>query len=338
MRFACGGIATLLLCACAPSIVRDLEIPQGAVDDFKACLRSATEYCRQSVKTAAATVEASFDTSLPPDLRDWSEKQAKPQKQSQDRNGLSMEDVFVESLLADVLNHPFQTKLNGVAQALLREQKDDHVKVLSPSEAMADDEETEPFHFSYREFRDYYSRVNRLTTMSGLGQRLCKGVNEYAEKHPGNVTAERSARTCAYLEAYWKAYFRGGRFYTVEITATDGEAELTKKLDDLVARLRSDNPLLSDDAMDSFRKRLHDELHANLGNLYRSWGEISDAGFVTRSGATYQSPSVSGSFDLFSGDLNIEKTNFDSKALVSDLRSGMPCSRFRAAKLQQAPP
>ena len=118
---------------------------------------------------------------------------------------------------------------------------------------------------------------------------------------------EEDRRRRAFINAYFKSYFRNGRFFKLSIDAKKLKARV-------VDRLKDEIPGLDQSDYDALAQRLFSPVLQTDG---AEFGKISAGGLVTRSGKSYAFPGLDVAVTL--GETHVSGSNVDYVAVGSDL-------------------
>lgn len=281
--------------------VKRLKLPTSTAQGFTQCLDEAGGACRvkptlqEALAGGGVVPSRLLDTrTAAPRVRlvDAKGNRTAAPIPADARRGLSDNEVLRLRLAAvaadrarDVLNHPVQGKLNDLFNAARQSRG-------ARSESIEVDADL------FKEYLDWIEEATELDGWESLEREL----------KITDTDAEDKLRR-SYINAYFKAYFRNGKFYSVTL---DG-AELEKKV---IARLRDTLPGLPAAEYDRLARQLFD----GLGFNDKSWpvfGKIAAEGFVTRGGQDIKMPAVEAELDLASGKTKVTKV--DTTAVVGDL-------------------
>lgn len=129
--------------------------------------------------------------------------------------------------------------------------------------------------FSLSEFRALAEKVEEATS-TGSWDSLSRLYRMVGARPQNQAAAD-------FLEAYFKAYFRYGKFIALQIDAST-------VVEDLHRKLRSELPQLTDEQIDEIVA----EMLAAAKLKDKAWtiGKIENTGFATRGGQVFQFPSV----------------------------------------------
>lgn len=145
----------------------------------------------------------------------------------------------------------------------------------------------------------YQKQIEAVTLIGGWD-----ALTAVAEADPN-----RRARN-AYLKAYFKAFFRDGKFFKATIDRSD-------LLERLAAKLKDEIPGLEDDEYKELARKLFPEQNLDDGGDKYVFGKIADTGLVTRDGSQLAFPGLEVSATL--GSSEIKTPEIDYVAVGSDL-------------------
>lgn len=298
----------------AEAQVKRLKLPTSRGPGFSQCLDQAGGLCTAKdnladlFATRGAVPSRRLDTRTAapriPLLDENGKRLQTPATDTADSGGRSVtsaefQRLQVGALAAErarrVLEHPAQMALNDLFNSARESRTTDPF-----SDAPAPS--SKPIVIDIGQFNDYMEKIEEATELDGweaLERQLA-----YAD-----ATEEDQVRR-KYINAYFKAYFRNGKFYSVTM---DGK-ELQKKV---AARLADALPGVPGDApYDDLAKRLFSELKFD-DSKQRVLGKIATEGFVTRGGQDIKMPAIEAELDLASGKSKVTKV--DTTAVASDL-------------------
>lgn len=317
LRLAMSGIAIFALGGCATTI--DLSVPSRKVDLFSKCVAdpAVSWQLKDEHKLAAASSSGDIRSSLIAAVNDMTTRSTtsmalplrtatRPtftniyaakdgqlgasnsevkQTSAADRSGAATAVARVNA----VLGHPIQQKINLIYNNL------------------SGTEMNTPIELDIGEVTDYMNRVSESTRLDDWTAHANSAVKSFIiTAADNNATAEekdgavQDMAHAIFIEAYLKAYFRNGKFITGAVTVPSLESVFPE-----LKKLNADD-----------RKKL-DDLLAKVKDKLSGFGKVSDIGFVSRTGASFQFPAVAVSFDV--AKTQISATQLDYLAIGSQL-------------------
>lgn len=303
----------------AEAQVKRLNLPTSTAPAFSACLEGAGGKCTVAtpspLEDAFAARQAPFpqrrlDTQTQPLNVNLSEARSRyDDAPVNDAAGKRVTKAEFDQLRAGrlaasraetVLNHPVQTALNEVFN-----------KARSSASNNLDDKAPEPgakgaVAINLRDFDDYLTAVEEATDLGGWDALALEG--RFSDNREDDLRRQ-------YIAAYFKAYFRNGRFYSVNLNGEELKKKIVARLEDALPGVDK-VPGVGKDAYEKLADRLFTELKFNDQNQ-AILGKIASEGFVTRGGQDLKMPAVEAELDLASGKHRV--TKIDTTAVTADL-------------------
>jgi|GEM_PF-6817066 len=290
IRQAFVGALTLATTGCSTTF--DVTVPNSKAQAFTTCLSHARGVCAlEDTKAIGSALVASstthfqggatnrpVNTALDPTFRnpfavDIKSLSAQAESQGQttqytltSRANLAVLFASIEQLSPDqryaaavlaedakrFLGHPVQTKLNDLYNNLADQNEKGEKKAIS---------------FARSEMEDYVALGKRLSQQNGWQVHRTSSLVNLAVD-PANPKKLQDASTALFIEAYIRAYFRNGEFYSGKVKVAD----IYDKYPDLKDFKSELDPILN-------------KLESKL-----AFGKIGSTGFVTRTGTSLQVP------------------------------------------------
>jgi hypothetical protein len=198
-----------------------------------------------------------------------------------------------------VLNSSVQEKLNGIFNA-----------ARSSSASVVEDKRLSPqdsrsIVIDVREFDGYMTMVEEATSADGWAALDRESIISDAE--------EDDQIRRKYIAAYFKAYFRNGKFYSVRLNGDELKARVVERLKESVPGI---GKVGGTDPYEELAEKLFSELRFDK-NDRRVLGKIATQSFVTRGGQEIKFPAVEAELFLASG--RVQATRIDYVAVGADL-------------------
>jgi hypothetical protein len=311
-----GGCSFLIQSIADPAAqqqVKRLKLPTSQAAAFSQCLQKAEGRCEKPDPLAdklAAT----------PRLLDT--KTSVPKIRLLDETGKRLPAAAVSDVMADgkriasadlnllrsgapaadkarkVLNNPVQAQLNDIFNAARASRSD-------PTSDTPSKLGNRDIAINVQEFNDYLSQVEEATNADGW--------QALAREAPFSDAAPEDSIRRQYIAAYFNAYFRSGKFYSVTLNGAALEKKIAARLKDAVPGISADG---SKDPYEALARKLFTELKFDETNQ-RFIGKIATDGFVTRGGQDLKFPAVEA--ELFLGGGKPQTSKIDYVAVGADL-------------------
>jgi hypothetical protein len=310
------------------TITKEFPISEGKSSQYLECLRTPGGICKQG-KPEPGQPEFKKDSfhalvSMRP-FRTFAEDLPAAIKNELSTRG--------HETALKVWNHPVHKKIKDLYHYLGKGQSENVKSLVDGTGKQVGQVYT--LELTAEELLDYQSAVqasigtgawDALADVSGEHYRNMKSSKGIAADE--SKAAEEIYLISVYVSEYIRAYFRNGEFVKLSLDTTNVQAALKKEIE---ARF----PGLDDQTQKDLIKNLFDKFLGD-GTFF---GEIGTVGFVTRSGATYQFPSLESRLDpLAKRPITVSKVDFPGVAsdLVRVVLEGTFDALFRLPAVSNA--
>lgn len=297
--------------------VKRLKLPNSRVEEFSACLQGAGGVCTKPASPISSLMDSlTGESTSVVTSRKLSTKTATPRTalvtpdgrripRSVAANNSDQDNVVLQAgaLAAEkarqVLNSPVQEKLNSIFNAAR------FVSAAAAEDRLTNPQDPGVIVIDVREFDKYMTMVEEATSADGWA-----ALDR--ESAFSDTDAEDQIRR-KYIAAYFKAYFRNGKFYSVKLNGDELRAKVVARLKDSVPGIPKEG---STDPYEALAEKLFSELKFDK-NGQQFIGKIAAQSFVTRGGQELKFPAVEAELFLASGKAHA--TTVDYVAVGADL-------------------
>jgi hypothetical protein len=303
-RYFLPSLALVLLSGCTYLVnpiakkaadvqTRRLSLPVNRAPAFQECLNNLEGQCPTGVSLSTFLDSSSQRTNpfvLPLESPTYDQGDVRVSTESL---AVRQMTATAANMAVDVLNHDFHKQLVSLFNYLRGGDVRNIPSLLSVEARKI------TLTIPLEEIRSYQEEIEAVTLIGGWD--ALAAVTE-ADPYLG-------ARN-AYLKAYFKAYFRDGKFFRATI-------DRSALLDRLAAKLKEEVPGLEDDEYQKLAKKLFPEQNLDENGDKYVFGKIADTGLITRDGSKLAFPGLEVSAAL--GSSEIETPKIDYIAVGSDL-------------------